>query len=166
MQVEVEDAIGSPEAIPGGAAVTADAGTMLSFAEKVTIAVLGTLGTGFLTMMGIALRRRNKEQGTEDVVWGTASETIKRLQTELDALRKETDVVRQQRNEFEAAATRAENNSKIASDAAARASEAATRNEADLINLRHNWEKSQRYIHILRTTLAKNNLDIPPEPDH
>ena len=167
MQVEVEDAIGSTnESIPGGAAITAEAGAGMSFSEKVTVAVLGTLGTGFLTMMGMALKRRNKEQGTEDVVWGTANETIKRLQAELELMRKESDTMRTQRNEFEAAATRAENNSKIASDAAARASEAAQRNEADLINLRHNWEKSQRYIHILRSTLAQNNLDIPPEPDH
>lgn len=165
MEIEQEGAIGAEQAaIPGGASVTAEAHSSTTFAEKLIVGVYAFIGTAFLALIGIALKRRNREQGTEDVVWGTANQTIARLQAELVALQKESDIIRSQRNEFEAAATRAENNSKIASDAAMRASEAASRNEADLINLRHNWEKSQRYIFILRTKLAENNLEIPPEP--
>jgi hypothetical protein len=167
MEIELEQAIAQSAVEPvvaNGVLSTAEAASGSTFAEKLIVGVYAFIGTSFLALLGIALKRRNKEQGTEDVVWGTANATIQRLQSELAALQKETDLVRTQRNEFEAAATRAENNSKIASEAAARASEAALRNEADLIKLRAGWEKSQRYIHILRTALAQHNLEIPVEP--
>lgn len=164
MQVEVEDAIGSIDPMPGGAAVTAEAGAGMTFAEKVTLAVISAMCSLLVGLGGYFLKRKRGEQVTEDSVWGTATATIARLQGELEALRKESELVRVQRNEFEASATRAENNSKIAAEAAMRASEAAQRNEAELIDLRHSWERAQRYIHILRSALSTNNLPIPPEP--
>ena len=48
-----------------------------------------------------------------------------------------------------------------AAQTAARAAEA---NMQELVTLRANWLRSQQYIHILRTELARHGLAIPEEP--
>lgn len=158
---------GEGEAMAGavsGPVVGADVPSSMSFNEKVTTAVLGTMGTVLLVTLGVALRRKNKEQGAEDVAWGVSKKTIERLEKQLSIATAENDTLRQQRNEFEAAAKRSETNAKIAADAATTAQAAAAANVTELNQLRTNWLKAQRYIFLLKHKLAENNIPIPPEP--
>ena len=162
---EAQGATGASPLIPQGDSSSPVPGTdRMTFAEKVTTAVLSLLGTMTVTMLGLALKRKKQAQGTEDAAWGISTETLQRQQMQIEALQKELDTVRTQRNEFEAASIRAEANSRAAAEAAQRAADLATRNEAELANAQHNWEKAQRYIRILRTALVNAGLDVPPEP--
>lgn len=136
----------------------------MSFAEKVTTAVLSLLGTIVVSLLGLALKRRKQAQGLEDAAWDIGSETMKRQQVQIETLQKELETVRTQRNAFESAAIRAEANSRNAADAAARAADAASRNEAELIDLQTNWERAQRYIRVLRSFIVSTGHEPPAEP--
>lgn len=158
---EIEgEAMGAATSAPA----VASGGGSMSYAEKVTTALLSGAGTLGVILMGIALRRKREASGVEDAAWVISKQTIERLQAQFDQTQKELDLVRSQRNEFESASIRAEANSRNAADAAALASNMASRNEIELSKLQANWEKAQRYIRILRSTLATAGIDIPPEP--
>lgn len=166
MMQEIEnEAQGASSSIPVGGGGQVAGGARMTFAEKVTTSILSGAGTVFLVLLGIALRRKRHAAGVEDAAWGISSATIERQAQQIATLQKELDEVRKQRNEFEAASIRAEANSKTAAEMAARAAEMAQRNEAELVDRQRDWERAQRYIRLLRSTLATHGIQIPEEPD-
>lgn len=134
--------------------------TMLQFVSGIAATVLTTLGT----WGAIILKRKRPKVGAEDAVYEVNRATIEDQRAQLVALRSENDALRQARNEFEGAVTRAHANLEIAQQAAAAALAAAQRNAHDLEALRTKWETAQRYIFMLRAELAKFNIPIPAEP--
>lgn len=162
MTQEIEsEALGGSSSSPVGAGGSSE---RMTFAEKVTGAMITLLTSAFLLVLGIALRNKRHAGGVEDASWGLATETMNRQETQIKSLQKELDLVRSQRNEFEAAALRSEANSKMAAEMAARAAELASRNEAELINVHKTVEKLQKYVRILRTKLIVEGIEVPPEP--
>lgn len=162
MTQELEgEALGSSTSSPAGGAPHAE---RMTFAEKVTGAMITLLTSAFLLTLGIALRNKRHAGGVEDASWGLATETMKRQEVQIKSLQKELDLVRSQRNEFEAAALRSEANSKMAAEMAQRAADLASRNEAELMNAHKTVEKLQKYVRILRTKLIVEGIEVPPEP--
>lgn len=143
----------------------AGAGAMTTM-EKLVTGLLGLLSTSFLIILAVAIRRKNKEQGTEDFVWVMSNKTIERLNKEVEALQKENTLIRGQKNQFESAAAQAQARADIASQAADVARAAAVANMEEMNRLRRNWEKLLAYTHVLRSEMAKNNVSIPPEPEY
>ncbi|QIN95193.1 hypothetical protein DLP3_030 [Stenotrophomonas phage vB_SmaS_DLP_3] len=133
--------------------------------EKLVTGLLGLLSTSFLIILAVAIRRKNKEQGTEDFVWVMSNRTIERLNKEVEALQKENTLIRGQKNQFESAAAQAQARADIASQAAEVARAAAVANVEEMNRLRRNWDKLLAYTHVLRMEMVKNNVQIPPEPE-
>jgi hypothetical protein len=154
--VELEQGLDTPDAVP----LPKDVPT----GDKVTLGMLAIVSSAFTVLLAWALKRRSKENNAEDWAWSANQTTIKRLEQELLAARTENDGLRSQRNEYDAGLTRAKAECEIASNAARAAREALERVTTDYDNLRHGWEKSQRYVYILRAKLAENNIEIPLEP--
>lgn len=139
--------------------------TQMTVLEKMVAALLALFSTAFLIVLGVAVRRKSKEQGAEDFVWSMSNKTIERLNNEVEALLRENALIRQQKNQFETVASQSQARAEIARQAAEVASKAALANVNELNRLRRNWEKLRAYTHLLRSTLAENNVEIPPEPD-
>lgn len=158
-EIEQEGAIGTPPVSGGGH----EAG--MTVLEKMVTGLLAIMSTAFLVTLGIAVRRKNKEQGAEDFVWAMSNKTIERLNNEVEALSKENALVRGQKNQFETAAAQAQARAEIASQAAELASRAALANVTELARLRRNWEKLRSYTHELRSQMADSQMEIPPEPE-
>ena len=83
---EAQGATGASPLIPQGDSSSPVPGTdRMTFAEKVTTAVLSLLGTMTVTMLGLALKRKKQAQGTEDAAWGISTETLQRQQMQIEA---------------------------------------------------------------------------------
>lgn len=158
-----------PEAEQGLPMISPDMGPLANGESPVTWAqlvasIIGTLITVVGGWMAIILKRKRPKTGAEDAVYEINRATIEDQRAQITALQKENDTLRTSRNEFEAAATRAETNHKIASEAAQTAKDALLRTQSDIAALHDKWEKAQRYIYTLRAELVRHNIPVPPEP--
>ena len=124
----------------------------------------GTLLTGLIGWGAIILRKKRPKSGAEDAVYEVNRLTIEDQRQQIRILTDENALLRRSNNEFEAAVITTNANLQIASQAAQTAARAAEANMQELVTLRANWLRSQQYIHILRTELARHGLAIPEEP--
>ena len=152
----------TPEVELEGAMDTASSMTLM---EKLVVGLLSLMSTSFLVILGVAIRRKNKEQGAEDLVWVMTNKTIERLNNEVNVLKEEINLVTSQKNQFEVAVQHAQARAELANRAAEVASKAASDSVTELQLLRKNWIKVQAYLFLLKETLAKNNIEIPAEPE-
>ena len=142
-----------------------DTASSMTLMEKLVVGLLSLMSTSFLVILGVAIRRKNKEQGAEDLVWAMTNKTIERLNNEVNVLKEENKLVTSQKNQFEVAVQHTQARAELANRAAEVASKAASESVTELQALRRNWIKVQSYIFQLKEQLAKNNIEIPPEPE-
>ncbi len=137
-----------------------------------TPVVVSVLITAVMTLGGYFLWRKRGENTTEDTIYNTANDTIKRQQEEIrekDARIKELLLEGAQlhtsRNDADARAVRAETHLEIAQESKERMEIAMTAVRKDIDEMKLQRQRDAAYIVRLQQALIAANLPVPPEPE-
>ena len=156
-----------------GAVQATTAATESSSMVKDLLVYIGGPVLGIISLLfGLALKRKQAENATEDTVYHVSAQTIARLTLEVkdrDAritqLMADITTLSHQRNEADMYASRATVAAEIAEDSAKRASAAAQEARNEVTLMRAARMRDHSYIKLLRLTLMAAGAAFPPEPD-